>query len=207
MLREDAAWLIAARTRRMAALRIVCPSSSGSTGGARERSGRCSSPICSRLTRRLPSEMEDALWELVAAGLVTADGFENLRALIDPKRRRGEGRGEGSSTPLGRPVGACASRAPKGRATSRIEKWAEQLLDPMGRAASGSVSLARPALPRGGISCRSCGGWRREGRFAEAGSLPDLRESSLPGPKRSICFARSGVRGMFHWSTFPWPIL
>jgi ATP-dependent Lhr-like helicase len=29
----------------------------------------------------------------VAAGLVTADGFENLRALIDPKRRRGEGRG------------------------------------------------------------------------------------------------------------------
>jgi ATP-dependent Lhr-like helicase len=46
-----------------------------------------------RATRRLPSEVEDALWELTAAGLVTADGFENLRALIDPKRRRGEGRG------------------------------------------------------------------------------------------------------------------
>jgi len=30
---------------------------------------------------------------LVAAGLVTADGFENLRSLVDPKRRRGEGRG------------------------------------------------------------------------------------------------------------------
>ena len=30
---------------------------------------------------------------LVAGGRVTADGFENLRALIDPKRRRGEGRG------------------------------------------------------------------------------------------------------------------
>jgi ATP-dependent Lhr-like helicase len=43
--------------------------------------------------RHLASEIEDALWELVAAGLVTADGFENLRALIDPKRRRGEGRG------------------------------------------------------------------------------------------------------------------
>jgi ATP-dependent Lhr-like helicase len=37
--------------------------------------------------------VEDALWELVTAGLVTADGFENLRALLDPKRRRGEGRG------------------------------------------------------------------------------------------------------------------
>src|SRR5262249_47941370 len=47
-----------------------------------------------RATHRLPSEVEDALWELVAAGLVTADGFENLRALIDPKRRRGEGRGK-----------------------------------------------------------------------------------------------------------------
>ena len=35
--------------------------------------------------------MEDGLWELVAAGLVTADGFENLRALLDPKRRAGHG--------------------------------------------------------------------------------------------------------------------
>lgn len=45
-----------------------------------------------RATGLLASEMEDALWDLVAAGLVTADGFENLRSLIDPKRRRGEGR-------------------------------------------------------------------------------------------------------------------
>jgi len=45
-----------------------------------------------RATGRLASEVEDGLWELVAAGLVTADGFENLRALLDPKRRRGEGR-------------------------------------------------------------------------------------------------------------------
>jgi ATP-dependent Lhr-like helicase len=46
-----------------------------------------------RATGRLASEVEDALWELVAAGLVTADGFENLRALLDPKRRAGQGRG------------------------------------------------------------------------------------------------------------------
>jgi ATP-dependent Lhr-like helicase len=50
-------------------------------------------PELLRATGRLASEVEDGLWELVAAGLVTADGFENLRALIDPKRRRGEGRG------------------------------------------------------------------------------------------------------------------
>jgi ATP-dependent Lhr-like helicase len=34
------------------------------------------------------------LWELVAAGFVTADGFDNLRALIDPKRRAGQGHGK-----------------------------------------------------------------------------------------------------------------
>ncbi len=42
---------------------------------------------------KLKSEVETALWELVAAGLVTADGFDNLRALIDPKRRAGQGHG------------------------------------------------------------------------------------------------------------------
>src|SRR5262249_14968998 len=44
-----------------------------------------------RGSRRLRSEVEAALWELVAAGLVTADGFDNLRALIDPRRRAGQG--------------------------------------------------------------------------------------------------------------------
>jgi ATP-dependent Lhr-like helicase len=38
------------------------------------------------------SEVETGLWELVTAGLITADGFDNLRSLIDPKRRLGRGR-------------------------------------------------------------------------------------------------------------------
>jgi ATP-dependent Lhr-like helicase len=46
-----------------------------------------------RSTRLLKSEVETALWELVAAGLVTADGFDNLRSLIDPRRRSGSGSG------------------------------------------------------------------------------------------------------------------
>jgi ATP-dependent Lhr-like helicase len=45
-----------------------------------------------KLTNHLPAEVEAGLWELVAAGLVTADGFDNLRALMDPRRRRAEGR-------------------------------------------------------------------------------------------------------------------
>jgi ATP-dependent helicase Lhr and Lhr-like helicase len=46
-----------------------------------------------RGTGKLKAEIETALWELVAAGVVTADGFDNLRALIDPKRRAGQGIG------------------------------------------------------------------------------------------------------------------
>ena len=46
-----------------------------------------------RGTDKLKAEIETGLWELVAAGLVTADGFDNLRALIDPKRRAGQGSG------------------------------------------------------------------------------------------------------------------
>ena len=42
-------------------------------------------PDMVRATERLKAEVETGLWELVAAGLVTADGFENLRALVTPK--------------------------------------------------------------------------------------------------------------------------
>jgi ATP-dependent Lhr-like helicase len=46
-----------------------------------------------RGVRGLKSEIEAGLWELVTAGLVTADGFDNLRALVDPRRRAGHGNG------------------------------------------------------------------------------------------------------------------
>lgn len=51
-------------------------------------------PDIVRGTQKLKSEIETALWELVTAGLITADGFDNIRALVDPKRRSGHGRGQ-----------------------------------------------------------------------------------------------------------------
>jgi ATP-dependent Lhr-like helicase len=39
-------------------------------------------------SRRLPTEVEDALWELLSRGLVTADAVQNLRVLQSPKLRR-----------------------------------------------------------------------------------------------------------------------
>jgi ATP-dependent Lhr-like helicase len=44
-----------------------------------------------RGTGKQKSEIETGLWELVAAGMVTADGFENLRSLINPRRRSAPG--------------------------------------------------------------------------------------------------------------------
>jgi ATP-dependent Lhr-like helicase len=51
-------------------------------------------PDMVRATGRLKAEVETGLWELVAAGLVTADGFENLRALVTPKSASGSGIGK-----------------------------------------------------------------------------------------------------------------
>jgi ATP-dependent helicase Lhr and Lhr-like helicase len=52
-----------------------------------------------RGTEKLKAEVETGLWELVAAGIVTADGFDNLRSLIDPKRRSGMASGRPRHTP------------------------------------------------------------------------------------------------------------
>lgn len=54
--------------------------------------GACFFADLVRMSRHLPAEVEEGLWELAAAGVVTADGFDNLRALMDPRRRRAEGR-------------------------------------------------------------------------------------------------------------------
>jgi ATP-dependent Lhr-like helicase len=93
-LRDDAEWLLAAAPDENAS-----PIEESLSHPAREvlaelqRRGASFFAELTRSTGRLASEVEDALWELVAAGLVTADGFENLRSLVDPKRRRGEGKG------------------------------------------------------------------------------------------------------------------
>jgi ATP-dependent Lhr-like helicase len=86
VLREDASWLLQ-----------PIPQSDGISQHGRDvldklrQRGASFLPELARAAGLLTSQVEDALWELAAAGLVTADGFENLRALVDPKRRRGEG--------------------------------------------------------------------------------------------------------------------
>jgi len=92
-LREDAEWLLPAGREDGSAIEDSLSHAARELLGALRQRGASFFPDLARATGRLSSEVEDGLWELVAAGLVTADGFENLRSLVDPKRRRGEGRG------------------------------------------------------------------------------------------------------------------
>ncbi len=78
-----------------------------------------------RATGKLKAEVETALWELVTAGLLTADGFDNIRALIDPKRRSGHGRGHNARPrhSLGRWSLLYASEAPDKARTAEATCW------------------------------------------------------------------------------------
>ena len=125
-LREDAGWLMPA---------APSPEESALSHPAREVLAALSQHGASffvdlvRHTGRLASEVEDGLWELLAGGLVTADGFDNLRALVDPKRRRGEGRA-GRKRPR-HSAGRWAllrHTSPNMPKEDRIERFAKQLL-------------------------------------------------------------------------------
>jgi ATP-dependent Lhr-like helicase len=123
MLREDAGWLLGSEAVGAGSLSHAARE----VLAALEKERALFFADIARLTsQRLPSETEDALWELVAAGLVTADGFENLRALIDPKRRRGEGRAR-HARPRHSP-GRWALVPHQAASVDRVEKWAAQLL-------------------------------------------------------------------------------
>jgi ATP-dependent helicase Lhr and Lhr-like helicase len=124
-LREDADWLLGAHSAGELKL------SNGAQDVLKAISTRGASFFADlvRSTGLLASQVEDALWELVAAGLLTADGFENLRSLIDPKRRRGEGHGR-----LARPRHAAGRWALLRTSDSGMDpaRFADQLLNRWG---------------------------------------------------------------------------
>jgi len=95
-VRDEADWMIARRglyhNEGGQQSQGLSPAARDVHAFLRER-GASFFPDIVRGTGRLKSEVETGLWELVTAGLITADGFDNLRSLIDPKRRAGQGTG------------------------------------------------------------------------------------------------------------------
>ena len=160
------------------------------------------------MTGRLASEVEDGLWELVAAGLVTADGFDNLRALVDPKRRRGEGRGRhsrprhaagrwallrpGTGHDVGREAAVLAAR--ESGNGDRIESFARQLLQRWGvvfsRRARQRVACAAVARPAPGVAAP--GSARGNTRWPVRPKASSASSSRVP--KRWSCCASSASK-------------
>ncbi len=125
-LREDADWLIAGEGT---------PDTSSLSHAAQDVLAALQSNGASfflelaRHAHRLPAEVEDGLWELLAGGFVTGDGFDNLRALTDPKRRKGEGRGDKKRPRHAAGRWALVARGASMRsAEERVENFARQLL-------------------------------------------------------------------------------
>jgi len=94
-VREEADWMIPQREGSEASAVGLSPDAASVHLYLRQRGASFFADIV-RGTGKLKSEVETALWELVTAGMLTADGFDNLRALIDPKRRSGQGSGRTS---------------------------------------------------------------------------------------------------------------
>ena len=96
-VREDADWMISRHASDGAASTDESAASLSHTAREvlahlRQRGASFFTDIV-RGTGKIKAELETALWELVTAGMITADGFDNIRALIDPKRRAGHGKG------------------------------------------------------------------------------------------------------------------
>ncbi len=91
-VREDAAWMTARHPELESEGENVLSHAAKSVKDFLRQRGASFFADIVRASGLLKAEVETGLWELVAAGLVTADGFDNLRALIDPSRRLGRGR-------------------------------------------------------------------------------------------------------------------
>ncbi|MGB6770742.1 MAG: DEAD/DEAH box helicase [Candidatus Dormiibacterota bacterium] len=89
VMRADLPWLLQSVRGDEAPVRPAGGVSGEVVAALREHGALFSSDIA-HLTRRLPSEVEAGLWDGVARGLVTADGFSAARTLLLGSRRSGD---------------------------------------------------------------------------------------------------------------------
>jgi ATP-dependent Lhr-like helicase len=155
VLRSDLGWLLAAA-------RCGDPYAEPTVGATAEvvevlrARGACFATELATATRRLPEDVERALWDGVARGLVMSDGFGAIRARVDRSRpsRPGGGHRFSRLARVSRPTGRSAGRwslvgVPDGDVDREelAEAVAEQLLTRWGvvfRDLAGRESLGLP---------------------------------------------------------------
>jgi ATP-dependent Lhr-like helicase len=107
MRRADLSWLLQPASMSFdAVLGGLSPLARDVAGLLRQQGASFLTDIA-RHTARLPLQVEEALWELVACGLVTGDGIAGLRTLLMPDMKR-------------RPSRQMAGRWPRGRPSARL---------------------------------------------------------------------------------------
>jgi ATP-dependent helicase Lhr and Lhr-like helicase len=90
-VREEALWMDLCLSQRQIPESCLTACLSELAGRVRDILSSGGAMFVGDMVRRLgvpAAELDLALWELVAAGLVTADGFDSLRMLIDPRRKQ-----------------------------------------------------------------------------------------------------------------------
>jgi len=172
-VRDDADWMAARRVQEGQQAQGLSAAAREVHAFLRER-GASFFPDIVRGSGRLKAEVETGLWELVTAGLITADGFDNLRALIDPKRRAGYGTGR-----------SARPRHSSGRwSLLYVDGPAEQGADPSADSDRALEAICSVILRRYGMVCREV--------LARESILPPWRE--LVGMLRRL-EGRGEVRG------------
>ena len=119
VVREDLSWMLRAVRGGAEASEPEVGAAADVLAALRSR-GACFRPELATLAGRLPAEVDEGLWDLVARGIVTADAFSAVRSLLSARDRwstrtyrRPDGRrGAGRSGAL-RP-GMARRRAPAG---------------------------------------------------------------------------------------------
>src|SRR5262249_16207630 len=85
-LRDESDWMTSVRSQQPNSIeRCLSPVANEVLAYLQSRGASFFADIV-RGTGKLKAEVETGLWELVAAGVVTADGFDNLRTLVAPRR-------------------------------------------------------------------------------------------------------------------------
>ena len=161
------------------------------------------------VTGRLRVEVEEGLWDLVSRGLVTADGFGSVRALLTARERWAKR--------AARPRGGRLRRGAREIVVGAEGRWSifmspepldaeggadvETLAEAVGRAASRALRRRLPRSrdarePRGALARNPTGrsaAWRRAAPRAGAASSPGSSASSTRCPTPSRRCARLGA--------------